>query len=75
MYSSVGHSSDGLRIMPSPKSIGAAYWRQNLEQPVQFSAALASLVKEEKKIHLIEIGPHSTLKGPIQQIRKAIGFE
>ena len=71
MYSSVGHSPDGLRIMVS-QSMGAAYWRQNLEQPVQFSAALTSLAAEGKRIHLIEVGPHSALKGPIQQIRKAI---
>ena len=74
MYSSVGHSPDGLRIMDS-QSIGAAYWRQNLERPVQFSAALATLAAEAKKIHLIEVGPHSALKGPIQQIRKAIGLD
>lgn len=74
MYSSVGHSSDALRIM-TPRTMCAAYWRQNLEQPVQFSAALATLAGDAKKIHLIEIGPHSTLKGPIQQIRKSIGLD
>lgn len=73
MYSSVGHDPDGLRIMFS-QSTSAAYWRQNLEQPVQFSAALASLAAAEKKSFLIEVGPHSALKGPIQQIRKAIGL-
>lgn len=74
MYSSVGHSPDVLRVMDS-KSVGAAYWRQNLEQPVQFSAALTSLVTDRKKVHLIEVGPHMALKGPIQQIRKAAGLD
>ena len=74
MYSCVGHSPDNLRIMSSA-SIGVTYWRQNLEQPVQFSAALASLTAEGKKIHLIEVGPHSALKGPVQQIRKAIRLD
>lgn len=74
MYSSVGHNPDQLRIMDS-QSMGASYWRQNLEQPVQFSSALSSLAIDNKKIHLIEIGPHSALKGPIQQIRKSIGFD
>ncbi|KAK8044419.1 hypothetical protein PG993_004443 [Apiospora rasikravindrae] len=75
MYSSVGHSPEGLQVV-SHKTIGAGYWRQNLEQPVQFSAALATLATDgEKKIHLIEIGPHSALKGPIQQIRKSIGLD
>ncbi|OBR11662.1 Beta-ketoacyl synthase domain-containing protein [Colletotrichum higginsianum IMI 349063] len=82
MYSSVGHNPDRLRVIDSTSSSSAtetdaAYWRQNLEQPVQFSTALASLAKgaEGKKIHLIEIGPHSALKGPIQQIRKSIGLD
>ena len=74
MYSSVGHSSDDLQVVVS-KSMGAAYWRRNLEQPVQFSGALSSLVTQEKKIQLIEIGPHSALKGPIQKIRKALGLD
>ena len=73
MYSSVGHSVDELRLLDSYTDM-AAYWRQNLEQPVQFSAALASL-SQGGKLHLIEIGPHSALKGPIKQIRTAIGLD
>ncbi|KAI5918405.1 polyketide synthase, partial [Camillea tinctor] len=83
MYSSVGHNPEKLRVMgssestPSQDATDAIYWRNNLEQPVQFSAALASLVQNApgKKIHLIEIGPHSALKGPIQQIRKSIKLD
>ena len=75
MYSSVGHSPDELRIFEG-RTDWAAYWRQNLEQPVQFSGALASLAeKEGGKLHLIEVGPHSALKGPIQQIRTSIGLD
>ncbi|KAK7906576.1 hypothetical protein PG985_016313 [Apiospora marii] len=74
MYSSVGHSPEGLKVM-TPHSVGPAYWRQNLEQPVQFSAALTKLAQDGKKTHLIEIGPHAALKGPIEQIRKAIGMD
>ena len=73
MYSSVGHSVDELRIIDSQTDM-AAYWRQNLEQPVQFSAALASLCQGGKR-HLIEIGPHSALKGPIKQIRTSVGLD
>ncbi|KAI1125350.1 polyketide synthase [Nemania abortiva] len=73
MYSSVGHTPADLRIVDS-QLMGPAYWRHNLERPVQFSAALATLAADQKQIHLIEIGPHSALKGPVQQIRKAIGL-
>ena len=55
---------------PSPE---AAYWRSNLESPVQFSDALINIVKAtEAPDVLIEIGPHAALKGPISQIMKSI---
>ncbi|KAJ8130208.1 hypothetical protein O1611_g3422 [Lasiodiplodia mahajangana] len=73
MYSSVGHTPADLCIVDS-QTMGPAYWRHNLERPVQFSAALLTLAADQKQVHLIEIGPHSALKGPIQQIRKAIGL-
>ncbi|KAJ3577851.1 hypothetical protein NPX13_g2715 [Xylaria arbuscula] len=71
MYSTVGNSPENLHVeildgntnMPS-------YFRQNLEQPVQFSSVLEKMISSEK-LHLIEIGPHSALKGPAQQIRTA----
>ncbi|KAK7738594.1 Type I Iterative PKS [Diatrype stigma] len=76
MFSSVGHNPDELTIIDSPATVNARYWRQNLEQPVQFSAALATLASEgqgkKTKTQLLEVGPHSALKGPIQQIRKSI---
>ncbi|CZR44814.1 putative polyketide synthase [Fusarium proliferatum ET1] len=46
------------------------YWRMNLEQPVQFSSAISGMISDEGNLHLIEIGPHSALEGPIKQIRK-----
>ena len=53
----------------------ATYWRANLESPVRFSDAIASLVDtEDVPIHaLVEIGPHPALKGPLEQILKASG--
>ena len=53
----------------------ASYWRANLESPVRFSDAVASLVNmEDVPIHaLVEIGPHPALKGPLEQILKAEG--
>lgn len=53
----------------------ASYWRANLESPVLFSEAVASLVDmEDVPIHaLVEIGPHPALKGPLEQILKAGG--
>jgi acyl transferase domain-containing protein len=75
MYSSVGHDPENLEILDSNTNM-ATYWRRNLEQPVQFSAALTNLTQAASgNIHLIELGPHAALKGPIQQIQKAIGLK
>lgn len=58
--------------------LGAAYWVQNMLQPVQFSGAVSALLtptdarsKRQKKPNvqaLVEIGPHAVLKGPLNQI-------
>nr|ALQ32883.1 putative polyketide synthase [Fusarium miscanthi] len=71
MYSSVGYSHDNISILDE-KTDMPAYWRRNLEQPVQFNFALSNLVSSEGNLHLIEIGPHSALEGPIKQIRKQL---
>ncbi|KAI0404724.1 putative polyketide synthase [Xylaria palmicola] len=73
MFSSVGHQGDQL-IDPRESTDLARYWRGNLEKPVQFQSALTKLVTRSH-VHLIEIGPHSALQGPIRQILTAIGIE
>ncbi|KAI1177722.1 hypothetical protein F4777DRAFT_576800 [Nemania sp. FL0916] len=58
----------------------AAYWRANLESPVCFSQAVSKLVQLNRSDGdgsglvdvLIELGPHSALKGPLEQILKAM---
>lgn len=72
MYSSVGHSPKELGFVDT-NTYMPSYWRKNLEQPVQFSNAVANLVAgENKSVHLVEIGPHAALKGPIKQIRTSL---
>ena len=62
----------------------AEYWIQNLTSPVRFSEALSRLccgniaafnAREGNDIHdILEIGPHSTLQGPIREtIQEAFG--
>ncbi|CAN8103246.1 unnamed protein product [Discula destructiva] len=55
---------------------GPEYWRENLESPVKFSQAVTRAVGiEELGInHIIEIGPHSALAGPIRQLREELGL-
>ncbi|KAI1771743.1 polyketide synthase [Hypoxylon cercidicola] len=74
MYSSVGHSPENLGTVDN-QTYMPAYWRKNLEQPVQFSAAVANLVAGgNNNVHLIEVGPHAALKGPIKAIRTSLGI-
>ncbi|KAI0394195.1 hypothetical protein F5Y17DRAFT_476000 [Xylariaceae sp. FL0594] len=55
--------------------ITASYWRANLESPVRFSDAVASLLGSENiPIDvLVEVGPHPALKGPVDQTLKLAG--
>lgn len=58
--------------LPQTYSIGASYWRQNLESPVLFSTAVQELMKSETvkapNIIFIEIGPHAALSAPLREI-------
>ena len=66
------HSSlQGQKVEPG--ALDTLYWIRNLTSPVRFSEAFTSLCepKEDRKRGVdlvIEIGPHSTLQGPIRQI-------
>ncbi|KAI0439264.1 putative polyketide synthase [Xylaria telfairii] len=56
-------------------TLGAAYWRRNMESPVLFNSALRSALRNESDNNtvLIEIGPHPALGGPIRQILSDVG--
>lgn len=55
---------------------GPAYWRENLESPVRFAQAVTRMTEVQglNINHIIEIGPHSALAGPIRQIRDELGL-
>lgn len=56
---------------PISAKIMASYWRKNLESPVLFSDAAEQLLNG-KKVHLIELGPHSALELPLKQTVKKL---
>lgn len=70
MYSSVGYNSDELVIVDGSIQM-TKYWRENLEKPVQFNASFLNLLSSQK-YHLIEIGPHSTLRSSIFEIQSGM---
>ncbi|PGH17660.1 hypothetical protein AJ79_01022 [Helicocarpus griseus UAMH5409] len=64
----------------SPQELTAEYWVSNMCAPVEFSAAVSSLLAHtvltsgrKRKVPIrwgsfLEIGPHAALQGPVQQI-------
>lgn len=57
------------------KDVGVQYWGQNISDPVLFNQAAQNLLTSEPSVdHIIEIGPHSALAGPIRQIKAALGY-
>ncbi|OKL60218.1 hypothetical protein UA08_04929 [Talaromyces atroroseus] len=59
-----------------PSILNAAYWVRNLVSPVLFPDALTAMCKDDTgpPSILIEIGPHSALKGPIGDTLKYLGL-
>ena len=56
------------------EALGAAYWVANLTNPVHFVQALHKLCIDEEDASidtLVEIGPHSALQAPVQDLLKA----
>ncbi|KAI1842798.1 hypothetical protein JX266_010974 [Neoarthrinium moseri] len=67
MVSSVTNS-----IIPEMTHLDETYWSKNLRSPVLFNQAVQTILtsKEFSNVDLlVEIGPHSAMKGPIQQIK------
>ncbi|KAK8102439.1 KR domain-containing protein [Apiospora sp. TS-2023a] len=74
MVSSVTNSA-----LDSARPLDADYWCANLVSPVQFNQAVQTIgsgeVVKYENLVLIEIGPHSALKGPINQICREHGLD
>nr|ALQ32770.1 putative polyketide synthase [Fusarium aywerte] len=48
-----------------------SYWRQNMERPVSFLPAVSAMFGAGMT-HVVEIGPHSTLRSPILDIARSV---
>lgn len=69
------HSSVTGKSILCPQELDAGYWRRNLESSVLFSDAVHCCLESNssKRLAFVEIGPHSALAAPLQQIFKASG--
>ncbi|KAG6037958.1 Type I Iterative PKS [Claviceps citrina] len=63
-------SVTGEVLDASCDSLGATYWRDNLQSPVRFRQAVAAILQHDigKRAAFVEIGPHGALSGPLRQI-------
>jgi acyl transferase domain-containing protein len=61
--------------LADPSELGPAYWVENLTSPVLFPEALSKIVSDDETRPnlLVEIGPHSAMKGPIIDTLKSLG--
>ncbi|KAL2844526.1 hypothetical protein BJY01DRAFT_248143 [Aspergillus pseudoustus] len=65
-------SSVTSTTITEPSELNAVYWRRNLESPVLFSGAVKSILAKAKNRAFLEIGPHSALSGPLQEIFRGV---
>ena len=56
-------------LLTKKDRLGARYWQKNLESPVLFRTAVASILQHPigKNATFFEVGPHSALAGPLRQ--------
>jgi acyl transferase domain-containing protein/acyl carrier protein len=54
------------------EALTAEYWARNLREPVQFAAAVETLLVSDIDL-FVEVGPHPVLAEPIRQIADASG--
>lgn len=61
-------SSLRAKKITDAQEFGPQYWIDNLTSPVLFNSAVHCILDEVKNPVFLEIGPHSTLQGPIREI-------
>ena len=65
-------------VLPGNTDLDEGYWSSNLLNPVLFSQAIHTIGTSPEFAHvdiLIEVGPHSTLSGPVRQIKAEYNFD
>lgn len=71
-YSSVLDQDDD--VLSTCFSFADAYWVANMTRPVSFSRAVTSAIEQEHVDFVLEVGPHSALRGPVTEtINRILG--
>ena len=71
----VFYSSTMGGLMPGFMAVSPEYWQDNLISPVRFDSAMRTMLEHHRNNVFLEVGPHSTLAGPLRQICSEIGLD
>ncbi|KAI1483952.1 polyketide synthase dehydratase-domain-containing protein [Daldinia eschscholtzii] len=63
------------RIIETGDELGPDYWIANLTMRVRFNSAVQCILEQRPGRLFVEIGPHSTLSGPLRQILSNTGTQ
>lgn len=62
-------------IIEDSAAVSPIYWQTNLTSPVRFDSAVRQMLQRQRNNLFLEIGPHSTLAGPLRQICSEMGLD
>ena len=62
-------------IIENSVAVSPEYWQNNLTSPVRFDSAMRRILQRQRNNSFLEIGPHSTLAGPLRQICAEVGSD
>ncbi|KAI0383327.1 putative polyketide synthase [Hypomontagnella monticulosa] len=68
-------SSVSGKLVDSNQLLMPRYWADNMTLPVRFLQAVTKMCAQSPTVivdHLVEVGPHATLQGPLRDILKTI---
>ena len=69
------YSSVTGKVVENSVAISPEYWQTNLTSPVRFDPAVQRMLQHQQNNVFLEIGPHSTLAGPLRQICSEVGAD
>jgi len=62
-------------IIQDSAALSPGYWQTNLISSVRFDSAVRNILRRQRNNVFLEIGPHSTLAGPLRQICSEVGSD
>ena len=68
-------SSTTGEFIADPVRVSPEYWQTNLTSRVRFKSVVGRILQRQRNCVFLEIGPHSTLAGPLREICSEVELE